>query len=94
MDGRAILFTHVSHEEEGDPRTVELRVRYTTRTEQEQRYKVYVLEAGYEAELVGKEDVQENTVAVTNRSYFNLGNIPTVEGTEASLLTDLHQVVN
>jgi aldose 1-epimerase len=58
-DGReAILFTHVSHDgEEGFPGTVELRVWYTTCTKQEQGYKVYVLEAEYEAELVGEKGV-------------------------------------
>ena len=91
----AILFKHVSRDEdEGFPGTVELRVWYTTRTEQEQGCKVYVLEVEYEAELVGDENVQETVVAVTNHSYFNLGNLPTIEGTEVSLSTDLYQVVN
>jgi aldose 1-epimerase len=54
----AILFTHVSHDgEEGFRGTVELRVWYTTCTKQEQGYKVYVLEAEYEAELVGEKGV-------------------------------------
>ena len=91
----AILFKHVSHDgDEGFPGTVELRVWYITRTEQEQGCKVHVLEAEYEAELVGEESVQETVVAVTNHSYFNLGNLPTIQGTEVSLSTDLHQVVN
>ena len=69
----AILFTYVSRDgEEGFPGTVELRVWYITRTEQEQGREVYVLEVEYEAELVGEEDVQETAVAVTNHSYFNL----------------------
>ena len=91
----ATLFKYVSRDgEEGYPGTVEVRVWYMTRTEYEQGFQVNVLEAEYEAELIGDEDVQETVVAVTNHSYFNLGNAPTIEGTEVTLSTNLHQVVN
>lgn len=91
----ATMFKYLSRDgEEGYPGTVELRVWYTTGTEHEQGFSVNVLEAEYEAELVGVENIQETVVAVTNHSYFNLGNAPTIEGTEVTLSTNLHQVVN
>jgi aldose 1-epimerase len=93
----ATMFKYVSKDgEEGYPGTVELRVWYTTYTEKDQGSSVNVLEAEYEVELVDDEDVQETAVAVTNHSYFNLSgdNAPSIEGTEVTLSTNMHQVVD
>ncbi|EER23142.1 Aldose 1-epimerase family protein [Coccidioides posadasii C735 delta SOWgp] len=74
--------------EEGYPGTVELRVWYTAAEENEEgQPQKTVLEVEYEVEFVGDE-CDETVVGVTNHSYFNLGNGPTIEGTEAVLETD------
>ncbi|WEW60402.1 aldose epimerase family protein [Emydomyces testavorans] len=85
--------------EEGYPGTVELRVWYTAAEEEEEgQPQKTVLEIEYEAEFVGDE-CEETVVGVTNHRqvelpevscflYFNLGDCPTIEGTEAVLETD------
>ncbi|EDN06962.1 UDP-glucose 4-epimerase [Histoplasma capsulatum] len=75
--------------DEGYPGTVELRVWYTAGKEvgKEGEPSKTVLEIEYEVEFVGDE-CEETVVGVTNHSYFNLGDGPTIEGTEAVLATD------
>ncbi|KAL1956546.1 hypothetical protein VTO42DRAFT_7017 [Malbranchea cinnamomea] len=73
--------------EEGYPGTVEARVWYTAGKEQEEGVEKTVLEMEYEVEFVGDE-CEETVVSLTNHSYFNLGQGPTIEGTEAVLATD------
>ncbi|PGH16118.1 hypothetical protein AJ80_05333 [Polytolypa hystricis UAMH7299] len=73
--------------EEGYPGTVELRVWYTAGKETtEGGPDKTVLEIEYEVEFVGDE-AEETAVGITNHSYFNLGDGPTIEGTEAILAT-------
>jgi aldose 1-epimerase len=63
-----IFFKYLSkHGEEGYPGTVEVRVWYTANKEDGKT----VLEAEYEAELVGDE-VEETAVNITNHSYVYL----------------------
>ncbi|KAA8910467.1 galactose mutarotase-like domain-containing protein [Sphaerosporella brunnea] len=73
------------HLEEGFPGEVEVTVAYTV-TEKEGKVEV---DMEYGARLVG-EEVQETVVNVTNHSYFNLSGLPTIEGTEVTLSTNLH----
>jgi aldose 1-epimerase len=66
----AIRFKYISpHGEEGYPGTIEVRVYYTTTTVQHDSKHIFVLEAEYEAELVGDDDVEETVVAMTNHRY-------------------------
>lgn len=69
--------------EEGYPGTVEVRVWYTASKEDEAKT---VLTAEYEVEFVGDE-CEETVVNITNHSYFNISNNPTVHGTIAQLAT-------
>ncbi|QDS71402.1 hypothetical protein FKW77_003126 [Venturia effusa] len=91
-----IQFSYLSVDgEEGYPGTVELLIWYYPSTEQIEGRQVVVLEVEYEASMVNDdEETEETAVAVTNHSYFNLSNSPTIEGTEVILSTDLHQVVD
>ncbi|EEQ90256.1 hypothetical protein RJZ56_004488 [Blastomyces dermatitidis] len=75
--------------DEGYPGTVELRIWYTAGKEAggEGKQSKTVLEIEYEVEFVGDE-CEETVVGVTNHTYFNLGDGPTIEGTEAVLATD------
>ncbi|KAI1911471.1 hypothetical protein LOZ39_004114 [Ophidiomyces ophidiicola] len=80
--------------EEGYPGTVELRVWYSAAEEAEHGgSQKTVLEMEYEVELVGDE-CDETAIGVTNHSYFNLGNYPTIEGTEGQLETDKYLVID
>ncbi|KAJ5885289.1 hypothetical protein N7495_009799 [Penicillium taxi] len=79
----ALLFTRLSRDgEEGYPGTVEVRVWYTASKEGE----ASVLTTEYEIEFVGNE-CEETVVNITNHSYFNLGDNPTITGTTAQLST-------
>jgi len=91
----ATLFKYTSPDgEEGYPGTVELKVWYTPTTEKHGESTVEVLEMEYEAELVGHDDVEETAIGVTNHSYFNLNGSASIEGTEVTLTTNLHQTVD
>ncbi|KAL1982688.1 hypothetical protein VTN96DRAFT_998 [Rasamsonia emersonii] len=87
----AVLFKYLSNDgEEGYPGTVEIRVWYTTSKEDASKT---VLEVEYEVELVGDE-VEETAVNITNHSYFNISDGPTIEGTQAQLYTDQYLPVD
>ncbi|KAI2786707.1 hypothetical protein POX_g09095 [Penicillium oxalicum] len=80
----ALFFKYLSpHGEEEFPGTVEVRVWYTASKEGEA---TTVLTVEYEVEFVGDE-VDETVVNITNHSYFNIGDGPTITGTTAKLAT-------
>ncbi|KAJ5114624.1 hypothetical protein NUU61_000383 [Penicillium alfredii] len=82
----ALLFKYLCKDgEEGYPGTVEVRVWYTASKEDDGAAKT-VLTAEYEVEFVGDE-CEETVVNLTNHSYFNIGDGPTVSGTTAQLTT-------
>ncbi|GAB7363297.1 hypothetical protein MBLNU230_g3578t1 [Neophaeotheca triangularis] len=90
----AVLFKYLSKDgEEGFPGTVELRTWYIASREQQDGVEKTTLEIEYEAELVG-DDAEETAIGVTNHSYFNISGGPTIEGTQATLHTVLHQVTD
>ncbi|KAH9819400.1 putative aldose 1-epimerase [Teratosphaeria destructans] len=90
----AILYKYLSKDgEEGFPGTVQLSLWYTPSIEKEQDVEKTSLEIEYEVELVGDE-VEETAVALTNHSYFNLSDGPTIEGTIVNVSSNLHQVTD
>ncbi|KAF1920394.1 galactose mutarotase-like domain-containing protein [Ampelomyces quisqualis] len=90
----ATYFKYVSADgEEGYPGTVEFRVWYVQETESVNGTQQEVLNIEYEAELIGDE-VDETAISVTNHSYFNLTEDPTIAGTEVTLLTNKYLVVD
>ncbi|KAI5204733.1 aldose 1-epimerase [Aureobasidium subglaciale] len=90
----AVQFKYLSKDgEEGYPGTVELRVWYAASKKNDEGVEKTQLEIEYEVELVGDE-VEETVVSVTNHSYFNISGGETIEGTEATLMTDQHMVVD
>ncbi|KAK8162923.1 galactose mutarotase-like domain-containing protein [Phyllosticta citrichinensis] len=98
-DGKeAVVFKYQSPDGEGGyPGTVELKVIYSAYTEKVDGVEQTVLEAEYEAELVGPDNVQETVIGLTNHSYFNLSGAPSghsIAGTEVTLSTDKHLPVN
>ncbi|KAJ9647282.1 hypothetical protein H2199_002269 [Coniosporium tulheliwenetii] len=91
----SVLFKLLSPDgEDGYPGTVELCVWYAGMKEQQNGIDKTVLEVEFEAELMGKDDVQETVINVTNHSYFKLTDAATFDGTEATLSTDQHLVVD
>ncbi|KAF8253167.1 bifunctional protein GAL10 [Wilcoxina mikolae CBS 423.85] len=86
VDGKeCVVFTYTSpHLDEGFPGEVEVKVRYDA-TEEDGKVSVGM---EYEARLVG--EAEEAVVNITNHSYFNLSDLPTIEGTQAILGTNLH----
>ncbi|KAF2100076.1 galactose mutarotase-like protein [Rhizodiscina lignyota] len=87
----SVLFKYLSPDgDQGYPGALELRVWYTASMEGEKT----VLEMEYEAELVGDDNVNETVVGITNHSYFNLANTPTIAGTVFKLATNLYQEVD
>lgn len=91
---QALLFKYLSKDgEEGFPGTVTLNMWYIPSTEKDDGTEKTSLEIEYEVELVGDE-VSETAVGVTNHSYFNISDGPTIEGTKAKISTNLHQVTN
>lgn len=84
-----LLFTYLSkHGEQGYPGTVELKLWYLASKEGAGTPDAKtVLEVEYEVEFVGDE-CEETVVNVTNHSYFNISDGPTIEGTQAQLYTD------
>jgi len=83
-----VQYTYTSPDgEEGYPGTVELRVWYSTSEPVIDGTKQVVLDIEYEAELVGAE-CEETVVNVTNHSYFNITDGPTIEGTQVVLNTN------
>ncbi|QIX00912.1 hypothetical protein AMS68_006429 [Peltaster fructicola] len=93
-DGRlALHFTYLSPDgDEGYPGTVKLDVWYYPSVTKATigKHQVVTLEIEYEAQLVGDE-VEETAINVTNHSYFNISGASTIEGTSATLSTNLHQ---
>ncbi|KAI9847263.1 MAG: hypothetical protein M1837_002849 [Sclerophora amabilis] len=93
-DGReALVYRYRSqHGEEGYPATVDVSVSYVETTQLEQGVEKTALIFEYEVSMAEEqeEDVQETVINVTNHSYFNLGDKPTIEGTQATLATNLY----
>ncbi|KAK1084869.1 hypothetical protein LTR33_002415 [Friedmanniomyces endolithicus] len=90
----AVMYKYLSKDgEEGYPGTVELRMWYVMGVEKEGGVEKTSLEIEYEVELVGDE-VEETVVGVTNHSYFNISDGPTLEGTVINVATNLHQVTD
>ncbi|KAK3617935.1 hypothetical protein LTR56_024982 [Elasticomyces elasticus] len=90
----AKLFKYLSKDgDEGFPGTVELRLWYIMSVEKDEGVEKTSLEIEYEVELVGDE-VEETAVGVTNHSYFNISDGPTLEGTKVNVATNLHQVTD
>ncbi|CAI6339067.1 unnamed protein product [Periconia digitata] len=87
---QATLFKyHSADGEEGYPGAVEVSVWYV----QEKEDGKEVLYIEYEAELVD-DNISETAISMTNHSYFNLSNSPTIAGTEVTLITNKYQVVD
>ncbi|KAF2501422.1 galactose mutarotase-like protein [Lophium mytilinum] len=90
----AVLFTLTSPDgEEGYPGTLEIKVWYTQEKEHDNGVEKVILEFEYEAELVG-DSANETAVAMTNHSYFNLTQGASIAGTEVTLSTSKHQVLD
>jgi len=81
--------------EEGFPGRVLARVEYTESAEwTDKREEVSVLEIDYEVMLDGEGDEIETAVNLTNHSYFNISDGPTIENTRVTLSTNQHLPVN
>ncbi|KAF7191495.1 Bifunctional protein gal10 [Pseudocercospora fuligena] len=90
----AVMFKYLSKDgEEGFPGTVEMRMWYTPTLENDDGKEKTSLEIEYEAELVGNE-VAETVVSLTNHSYFNISDGPTIEGTKVVVSSNLHLPVD
>ncbi|KXT16428.1 hypothetical protein AC579_5112 [Pseudocercospora musae] len=90
----AVMFKYLSKDgEEGFPGTVEMRMWYTPSLEHDDGKEKTSLEIEYEAELVGDE-VAETVVSLTNHSYFNISDGPTIEGTRVVVSSNLHLPVD
>lgn len=86
---QATLFKyHSADGEEGYPGAVEVSVWYVQKEDGKE-----VLYIEYEAELVD-DNISETAISMTNHSYFNLSNSPTIAGTEVTLITNKYQVVD
>ncbi|KAK4998631.1 hypothetical protein LTR66_002168 [Elasticomyces elasticus] len=86
-----VLFTYLSENgEQGFPGTVECRLWYVASKQEDEGVEKTALEIDYEVKLVGDE-VEETVVAVTNHSTFTIADGLTIEGTEATLYTNLYQ---
>ncbi|KEY65395.1 hypothetical protein S7711_04292 [Stachybotrys chartarum IBT 7711] len=87
--GESVEFTLVSEDgDQGFPGTVEVKVTYTTGTQDVGGKEAVVLGIEYEAQLVG--GANETVLNVTNHSYFNLSGEPTIDGTQITLATNNH----
>jgi len=90
----AVMFRYLSRDgEEGFPGTVELKLWYFAGLENDAGVDKLSIEIEYEVELVGDE-VEETAVSVTNHSYFNISDGPTLEGTKTKVYTNMHQVTD
>ncbi|KAK9236401.1 galactose mutarotase-like domain-containing protein [Lipomyces kononenkoae] len=80
-----LKFTYVSkHLEEGFPGELLIAVKYWI----EDAPGGGALYLEYEATLLGPENVDHAIVNLTNHSYFNIGDKPTIEDTELTLTTN------
>ncbi|KAI9759855.1 MAG: hypothetical protein M4579_002062 [Chaenotheca gracillima] len=88
----AFRFTYrSSNGDQGFPGAVDVSVVYVeTREPVSDGGEKTVLTFDYEAKLADdqEDDVQETAVNMTNHSYFNLSDQPSIEGTEATLSTN------
>ncbi|KAI9823279.1 MAG: hypothetical protein M1832_002503 [Thelocarpon impressellum] len=77
--------------DEGYPGTVDVSATYAGRTRWHEGTEKLELELELEVRMPDEQrpGVDETAVNVTNHTYFNLGDGPTVAGTEATLSTDL-----
>jgi aldose 1-epimerase len=92
--GESVVFSLLSEDgDEGFPGTVRATVRYigaigksTRPTDRSKGREVRLLGIEYEAELVNDDDnAYETCISMTNHSYFNLSDRPTIDGTVLSL---------
>ena len=85
--GETVAYTLTSEDgDQGFPGTVEAKVTYTTGTQDVDGKEVNVLGIEYEAKLVGGAD--ETIINMTNHSYFNLSDEPSIDGTNVTLVTN------
>ncbi|KAI9797950.1 MAG: hypothetical protein M1825_005673 [Sarcosagium campestre] len=93
-DGRpSIEYSYKSpHGDGGYPGEVDVTVVYTVYGEIADGVESYVLEIEYEVRMAENQPdgITETIVNMTNHSYFNIAHGPTIEGTVATLSTDLH----
>ncbi|KAK9460946.1 galactose mutarotase-like domain-containing protein [Lipomyces oligophaga] len=86
-----IKFKYISADmEEGFPGKIEVCVSYWL----ECMATGATLNIEYGATLLGPAGVEHTIVNLTNHSYFNIGNEPTIAGTELQLGTDLYLELN
>lgn len=91
--GESVEFTLVSEDgDEGFPGTLEVKIVYTTGTQDNNGKEAIVLGMEYEAKLVDGAD--ETAIMMTNHSYFNLTGDETHTGTIVTLPTDQYLPVN
>ncbi|KAK9321811.1 galactose mutarotase-like domain-containing protein [Lipomyces orientalis] len=80
-----LQFRYVSkHLEEGFPGELLVVVKYWV----EDAPGGGALYLEYETTLIGPEDLEHAIVNLTNHSYFNIGDKPTIEGTEVTMTTN------
>lgn len=86
--GESVEFKLVSEDgDEGFPGTVEVKIVYTTGTQDVNGKEAIVLGMEYEANLVGGAD--ETVINMTNHSYFNLSGDATIQDTVITLPTNI-----
>ncbi|KAL2266721.1 hypothetical protein VTJ83DRAFT_6073 [Remersonia thermophila] len=92
--GESVKFTLLSEDgDEGFPGTVAASVVYTVGKQKTPEGKeAVVLGIEYEAELV--DGAEETVINMTNHSYFNLTNGPSIEGTVVTLATNVYLPVD
>lgn len=85
--GESVQYALLSKDgDQGFPGSVEVKVTYTSGTQQVDGKQTTVLAMEYEAVLL--DGAEETPVNITNHSYFNLTNEATFDGTQVSLGTN------
>ncbi|KAK6359584.1 hypothetical protein TWF696_000735 [Orbilia brochopaga] len=95
-DGAEVLvYTYNSpHLDEQFPGALDVSVRYTVRTEKKDEADVSVLEIEFEARVAPDSPEDWAVVSMTNHSYFNIGDQPTIAGTEVTILDNTNIETN